>query len=107
MINWLNGTWRVCYKQAGGGLWTLVGQTVPYNLGTTVGPGSYMTPLYFTVISFPSFSPLVGVAGSVTPITFSGSVDGDYIVLQTGDCNNAHSTQSSTNALAEIGRAHV
>ena len=57
------GQWRTCVRPAGGGLWTLV------------------TGLELTVVMQPTFTPLVGVAGSVTPLTFLNSTDMDFIVM--------------------------
>ena len=70
-----NGTWKVCYKPAGG-LWTYV----PYK--------------QFSVIPKPTFSLFQGLAGSATPLVFSGAQDGDFIVLKENDCANAHSVVS-------------
>ena len=76
-VNLLPGSWQLCYKlgsegRASNGLWTSV------------------TNLVLTIVPLPSFSPHVGIAGSITPITIDGSMDGDVIVILPNDCSNAH-----------------
>ena len=38
----------------------------------------------------PTFTPSVGIAASVTPLTFLNSTDMDFIVMQENDCDDAH-----------------
>lgn len=76
------GMWRTCIKPAGG-LWTKV------------------TGLELQVFAQPTFAPPIGVAGMATPITFYGSVDGDFVVLQPLNCSNAHIARTGSQALAK------
>ena len=65
------GTWKFCHRPSSQGLWT------------------HVTGVSLSIIPKPSYAPNVGIAGSVTPLTFSGVRNGDYIVLDGGDCSNA------------------
>jgi len=87
----LPGAWQLCYRlgsdgRAGQGLWTSV------------------TGLGLTIIPLPTYSPHVGVAGSITPITINGSLDRDVIVIQPNDCSNAHLT---TDTNATLGKTPI
>ena len=76
-----NGTWYACYKPAGG-MWT------------------HVRKRQFTVISKPWFVMSVGLAGSPTPIRFSGAHDNDFIVLS-ADCTSAQVVTSGPTARAK------
>jgi len=75
------GTYTMCYKPVGG-LWTKNADRI------------------FNIIHKPVFSPLVGIAGSRTQITFNGTIDSDVIVMKQGDCSNAHTVYSHSWGLA-------
>ena len=66
------GVWVLCYKPTAAGLWTLV------------------TDRYLFVEHQATHTPPVGIAGSITPLTFTNSSDRDVIVLQKHNCSNAH-----------------
>lgn len=74
------GFWKMCYKLVGG-IWTGV------------------TNRQLTVISRPTFTPTLGISGSITPLTFNGSQTGDFIVLQQNNCDNSHIVVSSEMSL--------
>ena len=87
-----SGTWNLCYKLAAG-VWTRVHL------------------LWLAVIEPPDYTPLVTIAGSITPITFLGSPyathdshgttsqDGDFIVFVENNCDNAHTVVTGTKSL--------
>ena len=85
------GTWNLCYKlkannahysQTQAGLWTLV------------------TGKQLIVIARPTSTPPIGIAGSVTPLTFVNASNGDSVVLQQTNCSNAHAASTGVGALA-------
>jgi len=85
---------RSCMSQEGG-LWT--------HITYAVGEPSNVASKILTVINKPFYTPLVGLAGSVTPLKFSGdSQDGDYIVLQETNCDNANASITGRGALTPI-----
>ena len=58
--------------------------------------------LELEVVPLPSFSPLGGMSGTVTQITFSGTLPGDYIVFnEVNDCDNAHTIGTGIGSLAK------
>ena len=65
-------TWNFCYKPAGSTIWSLI------------------SGAEFVSVSKPTTSPPVSVAGSITPVTFSDATDGDFVVMQLNNCDNAH-----------------
>ena len=78
------GEWYVCYKPSGG-LW------------------SSLPTLVLTVRPLVTYSPLIGIAGSVTTITFTGGDSRDFVVLTaSGNCSNAHLIQSGTDSFARV-----
>ena len=72
---------RACMSQ-GDGLWTLITRSV--------GEFPPVQTKLLTVIAQPRFSPQVGLAGSVTPISFRGTMDTDFVVLKRDHCGNSH-----------------
>ena len=66
-----------------GGLWTLI------------------TGVQLQIFAQPSFAPPIGVSGMVTPITFYGSVDGDFVVMQPYNCTGAHLALTGAHAMAK------
>ena len=65
------GIWTLCYRLPGG-VWTRIEETgsVP------------TTTVTVDIIPKPTFTPAVGIAGSITVISFAGVIDGDIIVIQ-------------------------
>ena len=47
----------------------------------------------------PTFTPAVGLAGSVTHFNISGVTAGDFVVLKPDNCSNAHAALTGANAL--------
>ena len=76
-----SGVWYLCYKPSGGNWFHIGGK-------------------YFTLLDPPTFSPSIGLAGSVTTFTFDGGDNKDLLVITAGNCSNAHLVQSSTRSLA-------
>jgi hypothetical protein len=76
------GLYTFCHKPAGDGRWTLV------------------AGLKLTIIPKPTFIPGVGIAGSSTPVTFSGIVEGDKVAMQSSACSAANSTVTGAGTLA-------
>jgi hypothetical protein len=66
------GQWRFCVFMHFSGLWLTVND------------------MEMTIIPKPTFYPLIGVAGSVTPLTIVNGANSDYVVIQYGGCINAH-----------------
>ena len=60
-------------------------------------------PLIFTLIPKPTYGPLTGVAGSITPLSFyeavswSAPLHGDAIVMRPDNCSEAHLVQTGVN----------
>jgi len=74
------GHYTVCYKPASNGIWTKI------------------TKQRLNLVSRPSeFHPVNVVAGMPTPINFTGGYNGDFIVMQPNNCNNAHLVTNSSN----------
>ena len=73
------------HTTAEAGLWTLCFQ--PYG-----GLVTAIVAKQLLIIPAPTFTPNIGVAGSVTSIVYGGGnvTVGDYISLQPGSCLNAH-----------------
>ena len=67
----VQGQWRLCYKLVHG-VWAEIHGEV------------------LTLVAKPTFGPLVGIAGSRTRLTFSGTAVRDAIVFTTNDCSLAH-----------------
>ena len=44
----------------------------------------------------------VGVAANPTPLTFTDVGDGDFVVMKTGDCSNAHSTVTTSSSMGKV-----
>ena len=50
------------------------------------------------VIPKPTFTPLIGIAGSISTITLLGSAsEGDFASIQEGNCIGAHAAFNSEN----------
>ena len=69
------GVWYVCYKPSGGLQTAVVGKS-------------------FMIVMKPVFSPAVGIAGSITALTFTNMTAGDMLVLLEGDCSNPIPTKA-------------
>lgn len=81
------GSWRLCYNSA---------------LRSAVSGTTVFQPIAhrdLAIITFPSATPLIGIASGVTPITFSGSSgNGDTVVLQEFSCYKAHQATATVNS---------
>ena len=64
-----------------------------------------MTAVRLTIAPKATFTPAVGMAGSVTPITFSSGSEGGFIVLQEHNCSNAHLAVTNGSFLASTAIA--
>ena len=67
------GVWKFCHKPTVQGLWT------------------HITGVGLVVIAKPTYTPNVGIAGSITPLALSGVMNGDFVVMVEGNCSNATS----------------
>ena len=84
MPNLEAGSYKLCHRK----------------LGSTVY--EEISGLELEVVPLPSFSPLGGMSGTVTQITFSGTLPGDYIVFnEVNDCDNAHTIGTGIGSLAK------
>ena len=77
------GTYQMCYKPSTTGLWTLV------------------TGNDLTIIGKPTMSPEVGLAGSITNLTLSGSTDGDFIVIS-ADCSQPQAVVDGVGSMVRV-----
>jgi len=76
------GQWRFCYFMYMANLWLTVA-------------GKYMT-----IIPRPTFSPTITVAGSVTPLSFVGGGDNDYVVISYNGCKDARVNNTALMAVS-------
>ena len=78
------GSWKFCIKPRGNSVWNLIGS------------------FPMTVLPKPTFGPTTGAAGSPVELTFVGSQDGDFIVIEpnVGFCNNSQLAVTGGSSLA-------
>ena len=107
--------WELCYlprcvgrtcMNKKDGVWT----KIKYSAGELMSKGGYnadpnlIPTKLLLIIPRPAFAPLLGIAGSVTPLTFTGSfnrgvVAGDYAVVRPTDCSDAHLTVTTSSSV--------
>jgi len=80
-----SGHWQLCYLLQEGAWATVTGK-------------------FLTVIPHPTFSPLTGIAGSLTPLSFAGHANGDSVVLAAGASCSAVSAHVNLESASSRGK---